>query len=119
MSLQQEVGTWGDTTFPLSVPRSVMAHLSDEITELADEVDAFTDCADATTRAALAEEAADCFLLLLHLAHKCGFDLNEAAQAKFEKNQVRVWGEPDERGVVRHVTQTNDGQRRSPDPTRG
>ncbi len=103
MTLQEEVGTWGDMTFPLSTPRSVMAHLADEIVELADEIDAFTDHPDEPTRAALAEEAADCFLLLMHIAHKCRFDLVAAANAKFEKNRQRSWGEPDARGVVRHL----------------
>lgn len=103
MSLQDEIGDWGDITFPLSTPRSVMAHLSDEITELSTEVDAYIATPGNDTRRLLAEEAADCLLLLYHIAHKCGFDLETEARAKFEKNQRRRWGEPDERGVVRHV----------------
>ena len=102
MATQHEIGTWGDDTFPLSTPCSVMAHLADEVRELAVEVDAFSAHPDEATRAALAEEASDCFLLLSHIAHKCGFDL-AATDAKFAQNQQRTWGEPDARGVVRHV----------------
>lgn len=103
MTLQDETGTWGDETFPLSTARSVMDHLTDEIVELDDEVNAFLTEASPERRAALAEEAADCYLLLLHIAHKCGFDLESAARAKLERNRARIWGEPDARGVVRHV----------------
>ena len=103
MTLQDETGTWGDATFPLSTARSVMAHLTDEIDELAVEVDTFGATTEPTNRSALAEEAADCMLLLLHIAHKCGFDLETAARAKLERNRMRHWGEPDARGVVRHV----------------
>jgi len=103
VTLQDETGTWGDATFPRSTARSVMAHLTEEIDELAVEVEAFGANAVPTNRDALAEEAADCMLLLLHIAHKCGFDLEKAARAKLECNRARTWGEPDERGVVRHV----------------
>lgn len=88
---QRAVGEWADATFPLSTDQTIRAHLSDEVAELADGVmvDAF--------------EAADCYLLLLHLAHKEGFSLDEVAREKFAINQRRTWGKPDERGVVRHV----------------
>lgn len=103
MTLQEETGTWGDITFPQGTPRAVMAHLSDEIQELAAEVELFMASPAPTNGAALAEEAADCLLLLYHLAHKCGFDLEAEARRKLEKNRQRTWGEPDARGVVRHV----------------
>ena len=103
MKLQEETGRWGDATFPLSTPESVMAHLTDEIDELADEIGAYVRSPVSETRSALAEEAADCLLLLYHIAHKCGFDLEAAAREKLDKNRQRSWGEPDARGVVRHV----------------
>ena len=103
MTLQEATGTWGDETFPHSTARSVMDHLKDEIGELDVEVDAYLAERSPEGRAALAEEAADCYLLLLHIAHKYGFDLEVAATAKLARNRVRTWGEPDARGVVRHV----------------
>lgn len=93
-TFQHAVGEWADKTFPQSTADSIRAHLSDEVAELADgvDVDAF--------------EAADCLLLLLHLAHKEGFSLIGTAREKHAINQRRQWGVPDDRGVVRHVART-------------
>jgi len=86
---QNEVGTWGDKTFPASTPDSIVAHLAREVGELADHHDS--------------EEASDCLLLLLHHAHREGYDLLAEARIKFEINKKRQWGEPDENGIVEHV----------------
>ena len=99
-AFQEQVGAWGDETFPHSTPASVVAHLMDEVGELADDI------AHANNDG-IPSEAADCFLLLLHTAHKCGFDLQEEAERKFLVNKGRRWGEPDERGVVRHVEESS------------
>lgn len=88
---QEEVGTWGDHTFGRSTPQSVLAHLRDELDEL--------------TASLSPEEAADCLLLLLHFAHKRDFSLADEAKRKFAINLSRTWGEPDERGVVRHIVE--------------
>ena len=48
------------------------------------------------------EVAADCFLLLLHYAHRRGFSLLNAADRKFTENTLRRWGQPDAEGVVEH-----------------
>ena len=50
-----------------------------------------------------AEEMADVFLLLIHLADGEGVNLLEAGAAKLKKNQARKWGKPDSEGVVEHV----------------
>jgi NTP pyrophosphatase (non-canonical NTP hydrolase) len=50
-----------------------------------------------------AEEAADCMLLLFHMAHKNGWNLEQAVIDKFEKNKKREWGKPDAHGVVEHL----------------
>uniref|UniRef100_A0A6M3JTQ3 Uncharacterized protein n=1 Tax=viral metagenome TaxID=1070528 RepID=A0A6M3JTQ3_9ZZZZ len=44
------------------------------------------------------EVAADCFLLLLHHAHRCGYDLMIEAFKKFEINKNSKWGIPDTDG---------------------
>jgi NTP pyrophosphatase (non-canonical NTP hydrolase) len=90
--VQRIVGEWGTKTFPAATNESIVAHLRDEACEL------LADGSD------LAEEAADCLLLLLHLAHRNGFSLFDAAGAKFAVNVGRDWQtEPNERGYMSHV----------------
>lgn len=86
---QREVGEWACATFPTATPDSWVAHLKREVVELADSH--------------ASDEAADCLILLLGHAHKNGFDLMEAAQAKMEVNCKRKWGKPDSEGVVEHI----------------
>ena len=90
IEFQTEVGQWADSKFTKSTPQSVCAHLSDEAAELQAAPDD-------------PSEAADCLLLLLHLAHKQGFDLLAEARRKHQINTERNWGTPDERGVVKHI----------------
>ena len=86
---QSSVGQWGDDTFPGGTPETIVAHLNKEVLEL--------------TESGEPEEAADCLLLLLHHAHRSGYDLLGVAQAKMEVNRTRTWGTPDADGVVEHV----------------
>jgi phosphoribosyl-ATP pyrophosphohydrolase len=54
-------------------------------------------------------EAADCIICLIAIVEKSGNSLHDliyAIQAKFEKNKVRTWGQPDENGVVKHIEPT-------------
>jgi len=96
---QTKIGIWGSETFPQSSPGTILAHLKDEVAELQSAWDTlrFDDSEDA-------EEAADCFLLLLHYAHRRGFSLFDAAVVKAAINEKRKW-EPtqNERGYQRHV----------------
>jgi NTP pyrophosphatase (non-canonical NTP hydrolase) len=85
-----ECGTWADKTFNKATPSSITEHLRREVAEL---IDAPND----------EEEAADCMLLLFHLAHKQGWNLEQAVVNKFAKNQSRQWGKPDAQGVVEHI----------------
>ena len=89
-TLQRAVGEWADATFPHATPSTIVAHLRDEVL---DELDPHAD----------PSEAADCFLLLLHFAHKRGFDLAAAALDKLDVNRARSWSPPDERGVSTHL----------------
>lgn len=86
---QREVGEWADRTFPRSDWFSICGHLREEATELSEALGATAhdQKADAEART----EAADCLLLLLHLAHKEGFDLLAEARAKHAVNVARTW----------------------------
>jgi ssDNA-binding Zn-finger/Zn-ribbon topoisomerase 1 len=91
--LQDEVGAWGVATFPHATRESIIAHLRRELDELE----------RAETPAQRAEEGADCYLLLLHLAHRDVYDLRGEAARKLEVNRGRTWGAPDAEGVSEHV----------------
>jgi hypothetical protein len=96
---QQLVGQWADRTFTESTPRTIVAHLRREVEELVSSEPDRPDWSGHDT----AEEAADCYLLLLHLAHRFGFSLYDAATKKHLKNVSRAWGQPDVESVVEHV----------------
>jgi len=78
-----------NATFPGGTPESIVAHLKKEVDELAESNHP--------------EEAADCLILLLHHAHRCGYDLMTWAFWKFEINKKRTWGQSDENGVIEHI----------------
>ena len=87
--LQARHGAWSAATFPHQTPSSIVAHLREEVDELAQDF--------------AADEAADCLLLLLGLAAVRGFSLWEAATSKHAVNKARTWGTPDPNGVVHHA----------------
>lgn len=93
--LQRHVGEFGVFAFPASTPRSIVAHLVREVVELGEAV-------DAGNLAGTAEEAADCAVLLFHLAERLGFDLVAAAGAKHAFNTRREWEPADGEGVSEH-----------------
>lgn len=97
--LQRGVGEWGKRTFPQSHAGSIVKHLTEEVAELRAAVERMPLATDAH-----AEEAADCLLLLLHLAHRSGFSLFDAAVVKFSINRQRTW-ETDggDKGYCKHV----------------
>lgn len=104
-SLQEIVGEWGEITFPNSTLLSIMAHLREEVAELDHEVRAGLPKhgpARYFVQVAIGEELADCYLLLLHLAHRVGIDLDMAAAGKFDANRQRTWHD-DGRGYAKHV----------------
>jgi predicted house-cleaning noncanonical NTP pyrophosphatase (MazG superfamily) len=89
---QKWVGEWGNETFNPkrgNNSKAIVHHLEKEVCELMDSNSP--------------EEAADCFILLLHHAHALGYDLLDEARKKMEINKERQWGLPDENGVVEHV----------------
>lgn len=88
--LQREIGEWGDRTFPQATPASIVAHLQREAAELKE-------------RPWSREEMADVAMLLCHLAHRQGIDLQTEVEQKFALNRMRKWGKPDAEGVVEHI----------------
>lgn len=102
-SLISSIAEWQRKTFPHGTPASCMAHLARECGELAHALG--NGLADET-----AEEAADCLLLLVGIADRSGFDLLQAAEVKLEKNKRRIWGEPDDEGVVEHIDADKAGK---------
>lgn len=93
---QREIGEWADRTFPASTKHSIVAHLIREVAEL-------DGAAHLGPPWAEEEEAADCFLLLLHFCHKMGFSLLDAADRKMQENRQRRWGAPDAEDVSEHI----------------
>ena len=91
---QAEVGAWADKVMSQSTNESICKHLIKEAKELAVSYQA--------------EEAADCYLILLHFAYKNGFDLLAAAKEKHEVCKRRKWGKPDADGVVEHIRSEAD-----------
>lgn len=95
---QEEVGKWGDEIFnPTNLDKiqfcvGRIEHFFREAIELRN-----------SPLRDLPEEVADCFHLLLHIAHIMDFDLLKAARKKLEINRKRKWGPPDKDGVIEHI----------------
>jgi len=90
--LQEEVGHWAVQTFPKATHTSITAHMYKELQELR----------AAKTTLNKAEECADLYLMLLHLAHINGFDLFLSGRHKLDICRGRTWCRPDAEGVVEH-----------------
>lgn len=87
---------WQNATFPLSTSESRAEHLLREAHELRDDPEN-------------ALEMADILLLLSHLANGRNGPNVSLAQAVIKKqhyNRARLWGKPDEAGVVEHIRET-------------
>lgn len=106
-TFQDRVSAWGRVTFPHSTPTSIVMHLTDETGGLREAV-SLAELATGTREdrqarlPAVREEAADVYLMLLHLADRYGFDLEEAAREKFAIVQTRTYGTDSGRGYTRH-----------------
>lgn len=90
---QDVIGDWQDKTFPHGTVHSKLEHLKDEIAEVQDDPNDLL-------------EWADLLILLMGAARLAGFSMSQlmvGVEAKHIINQRRDWGEPDERGVVKHV----------------
>lgn len=92
---QTTVGEWREQTFPNATVASILSHLEEEIQEL-------IEAARRGDMPAVTEEAADCQLLLWHLAHYGRFSLRNAALQKFLAVRDQQW-EPAPGGYWKRV----------------
>lgn len=96
-TLVKEVTDWQCEKFPLANTQSIANHLLREARELAEE----PECAS---------EVADCFILLIGIAHKNGIDIVECITNKMTINKSRKWNSPDSQGVYSHIEETDPQQ---------
>ena len=101
-AVQKQVGEWGVATFPNATPTSITAHLQEETDEL-ESLCTPQPPEGMAESSEIAKEAADCLLLLLHVAHREGFSLMDAALAKFAINQGRTWAPTPDGRYSKHV----------------
>lgn len=97
--LSLQIGEWAKHTFPTDSGdhRGVLEHLKREIDEFFEAIENGDPIED------IHEEGADIVFLVTHFTHKTGGNMGEQLIRKFNINQRRKWGEPDEFGVVSHV----------------
>ncbi len=67
----------------------------------------------------VAEEAADCYALLIHLAYLLDFSFYGEGLKKCERNYDREWAAPDEQGVVEHKRDPAERARKERELTEG
>ena len=99
--LQRQTGTWADGQFPNSNNETIRSHLKEEMLEFLGE-----DAEGALIPGVIGdpEEAADILLLLMHHAHKNGYDLLDEGIRKLAINQKRKWKTtPEPGGHIKHV----------------
>jgi hypothetical protein len=107
---QKKVGKWADETFKSSTPKTIITHLKKEVIELEEEIEYHKKYDEILTydpeeyyhRKKIMLEAADCAMLLMHLAFKYAQSLILYVFMKFEECKKRKWLPPDEEGVQQH-----------------
>jgi len=89
---QKKTGSWASDNFPNSDKDTICSHFREESVEFAGGYE-HNDFGQPIFIAAShsPEKAADCLLLLLHHAHKEGYDLLYEAERKLEINMKRIW----------------------------
>lgn len=96
-----ELVNWQKSNFPKATAHSKACHLELEVLELKDAIE--------QNDKEIRLEYADCFMLLFGSAAEKGMtwdDIGAAIQEKMAINKLRIWGEPDANGVVKHIEQT-------------
>ena len=95
---QYEIITeWQNETFPKATPVSCVNHLYEEVEELRYELE---------NGNIDQNEIADCFLLLIGICNKAGMSYGDVVACisnKMAINLKRKWGEPNEKGYVKHI----------------
>jgi NTP pyrophosphatase (non-canonical NTP hydrolase) len=99
--LADDISTWSDATFGCGQRNPAIAyHLKKEVDELIEALENVSSVEE------LGMEFADCLMLLLDSASHAGISVDELmiyARKKLEINKTRIWGKPDENGVIEHV----------------
>lgn len=93
---QRSVGEWAARTFPGQDDTRLMAHLREEVNELAQAL-------ASGSRDEIQDGLADCELLLCVIAHEHGILLRGAAAKKYAVNLTREWRFDPEKGYDKHV----------------
>lgn len=93
----QSISKWQNIVFTKATPLSCVNHLEEEVKELKAELESGN---------IDHKEIADCFLLLIGVCNKAGLSYDEivnAIDAKMEVNYKREWGQPNDKGYVKHI----------------
>jgi phosphoribosyl-ATP pyrophosphohydrolase len=96
----EEITRWQKEIFTSATDITALAHLQEEVREVKEAV--FLE----VNEMLVAEEYADCFMLLFGSAALHGLsyeDICNVIKRKFEVNKQRKWGKPNEDGYVKHV----------------
>jgi len=112
--IAKEINDWQDKTFSKATALSAVTHLQREVVELTFAIQT-KHYKRETGQSDIEKELADCFILLLNVAHLSGVDLEIATDEKMAINFNRVWGEPDADGVVEHIEPHPDIALNNPD----
>jgi len=102
--LMNEWFIWATKTFPSATSLSHARHLQKEAAELCEVLIETPN--ESPLNQSLRHEFADCFILILNTASRCGFTIRELMNCGIEKmeiNKKRKWGKPDKDGVVEHL----------------
>ena len=95
--LQRDIAEWSDRQFGTHERRGgMLAHFFKECMELANARNNGDDTA-------IAEEAADCVMLLLDWAEHSGYSLRDLVRNKLEICKRRRWGSVTADGSVEHI----------------
>lgn len=99
--LHRDVGNWATRTFPENTDLGIVTHLEREVEELRDAVLLMAEHPEAIFK--VAEETADCIILLMALTHKHMIPIEDSVRTKHLVNTRRQWGPPDSEGVHEHI----------------
>jgi NTP pyrophosphatase (non-canonical NTP hydrolase) len=95
--ITEVIGSWGDEAFPASSINSILKHMVSEAAELI----------QALMSGSLNDsegEMVDIFHLMCQYFHRAnGSTFEQAVQHKFDINQLRKWGPPNQAGFQEHV----------------
>jgi NTP pyrophosphatase (non-canonical NTP hydrolase) len=109
--LMKNIRKWSDFQFNNGIFNekrsiSISYHLQKEVKELTEILELYFNNPSEQNKNKILEELADCNMLLDDCASHMKFtakDIYKAEINKLEINKKRIWGNPDENGVVEHI----------------